>query len=776
MVNPKRPIRILVIEDEAIVGQDVQRALIARGYDVPLVVMSGEEAIESIPSVRPDVVVVDIKLNGFMDGIETSQRISESFGLPLIFLTGCSDPETLDRARATYPFIYLIKPFNEVELQSAIEGAVSRHRESEALRVEHNQTIDALRSLSDAVISTDLAGSITFINPSAEQLTGWSKEEAVGKPLRTVFVIHDLFGTLVDMLPVAEGSPLEPETHSQEAGRTVVLTPKHGTPILVRDKTASIRDRDGSLAGLLVAFRAQEPAESRMIDNARSAFPDYLLAIVESISDPLFAIDSDGRIDYANVSASEEFSRTREELLGQVFWDQFPSVTSAKLKEAIQQANLRETGDVQLEFLHEGRGRWFDTRIYSFQEGVVVLLRDVTGRKLASEQRGRMDKLESLSLLARGFAHDFNNLLTVMLGHLSLAQSRMPEDADYHEDMNTALAASHQAQGLVQQLLTFARGGSPIRRSVNLGALLEQVLSDHTKQRGIQYLCDLDINLPVASVDPDQLQRMLDNLIDNSENSLSSGGQIRLKARSILREEVSEERLPSREDSTAENFVVIEVIDNGSGMDEEVSKHIFDPFFTTRQGANATGIGLTVCESIAKAHGGFLEIANNESGFGCTASVFLPVLDPTDAPKPLPLAPPPEAKRETRPRILVLDDEAPIRNLIRIQLERAGMEVIETAEGSATISVYERALGSDDPFDLLIIDLSIPNGMGGVRAMEKLREIDSNVNAIVSSGYSDDPVMSNFADYGFRAVLPKPYEPKRLQELVEELLGTATAS
>jgi len=770
-----RPIRILVIEDEAIVGQDVQQALMSLGYDVPAVVASGEAALAAIPELRPDVVVADIQLGGFMDGIEASRRIHDRFGTPIIFLTGSGDTETVNRARSANPFVYLIKPYKPLELQSAIEGAVKAHRDASTLRHEHTQTLDALRSLSDAVIATDLAGTISFINPVAEQLTGWTSAEATGRMLAEIFVIYDAeTGQQVDPLPISEDTD---GSSSSDLGRSVMLRVRSGASVLVRDRTAAIRDRGGSLTGLLVAFRVQEPAEKEMIENAGSAFPDYLLAIVESISDPLYAIDSDGRINYANVSAGELLGRAREEMLGQRFWDQFPPATAAKLRAAIEQASLRDAGDTALEFLHEARGSWFDARIYSFREGVIVLLRDITGRKLANEQRGRMDKLESLGLLARGFAHDFNNLLTVILGHLSLARTRMPEEADYREDINTALGASTRAQGLVQQLLTFARGGSPIRRVVDFAAVLKDIHSDHQKERGIQYDLDLEDGLPKVSVDPEQIRRLVGNLMLNAEQALTSGGRIAMRAFTIPATEVPLGRLPGAGELDTESIVVVEIADDGEGIAADKLSKIFDPFFTTRQGANATGIGLTVCESIAKSHGGYMEIVQAEEG-GTRASVFLPVevddREFTDAEPPV--AATTEKKVPLKPRILVLDDEAPIRNLVRIQLERNGMEVVETAEGGETIDAYKRALETNQPFDVLIIDLSIPNGMGGVRAMEGLVEIDPEVNAIVSSGYSDDPVMSNYADYGFNAVLPKPYEPKQLQDLVEELIGRTPVS
>jgi CheY-like chemotaxis protein len=216
--------------------------------------------------------------------------------------------------------------------------------------------------------------------------------------------------------------------------------------------------------------------------------------------------------------------------------------------------------------------------------------------------------------------------------------------------------------------------------------------------------------------------------------------------------------------------VVIEVRDQGEGIAPENLSHVFEPYYSTRKSENATGLGLTVCESIAKAHSGSISVRSN-LGEGTVVRFYLPVDSDAEDIDALGLAKEPEIVESTAPRILVLEDDPLVRSLITRNLSTQGFEVVESAEGTETVKLYQEAMGEGRTFDLVILDLSIPNGMGGVRTMEKLRAMDSDVVAIVSSGYSDDPVMAKPAAYGFTAVLPKPYEPVDMLRLVRNVLS-----
>ena len=762
MTNSDR-IRILIVENEGLVGCDMATTLGSLGYVVVAICASGEEALERLEEFRPDLVLMDVHLAGHLDGIDTARELQRRSRVAIVYVTACADLDTVARARQTHPHGYLLKPFNHDELRLAVEVAAQRHfEENERQRREHSY-FEAFQSLADGVIAADLSGGVVFMNPSAARATGWNAQEAVGRSLHEVFRIYQQTGEPAEILST--------EAPSQTAERTVFLTTLLGERVPIQDRTAPLRDAQGHLTGLIILFRAAAvpaAAPAATIPN-RSTAP--LVDVVESISDPLFALDARWRVTYANASALRLFDRNLQNMLGLSLWDIMPSATRELHHEAFAHAMLhRET--VNRELYLDEKQIWLELRGYPFGEGLLLLVQDVTARREEAERRNRIDRLESLGLLARGFAHDFNNLLTVLLGNISLAEMRL-RNAITLPELHTAKQATLQAQNLVQQLLTFARGGAPIKTQIRLGDLIETFFMHHTRANRVEYRIEVQPGLPQIAIDGAQIRRLLSNLIRNAEQAQPNGGEITVRCFAPDHAEM----FPG-EMVTDTNFqpsgLAIEVSDKGEGIPTEHLPHIFEPYFSTRKADNATGLGLTVCESIAKAHGGSLTVSS-EQGKGTTVRFYLPLDSDGEEADAFGLSKvfdaPPELNA-ANPRILVLEDDPLVRSLIVRNLTSNGFDVAESSEGSETVRMYQESMTQGRAFDLVILDLSIPNGMGGVRTMEKLRGLDPEVFAIVSSGYSDDPVMANPASYGFAAVLPKPYEPADMLRLVRNILAT----
>lgn len=761
MTNSDR-IRILIVENEGLVGCDMATTLGKLGYVVVAICASGEEALERHEEFRPDLVLMDVHLAGQLDGIETARELQRRSPVAIVYVTACADLDTVARARQTHPHGYLLKPFNHDELRLAVEVAAQRHfEETERQRREHSY-FEAFQSLADGVIAADLSGGVVFMNPSAARATGWNAQEAVGRSLNEVFRIYQSTGEPAEILSAENAT---------QAERTVYLTTLAGERVPIQDRTAPLRDGQGHLTGLIILFRAAAvpaPLETATIPN-RSTAP--LVDVVESISDPLFALDARWRVTYANASALRLFDRNLQNMLGLSLWDIMPSATRELHHEAFAHAMLhRET--VNRELYLDEKQLWLELRGYPFAEGLLLLVQDVTARREEAERRNRIDRLESLGLLARGFAHDFNNLLTVLLGNISLAEMRL-RNAITLPELHTAKQATLQAQNLVQQLLTFARGGAPIKTQLRLGDLIETFFTHHSRANRVEYRIEVQPGLPQIAIDGAQVRRLLSNLIRNAEQAQPDGGEITVRCFAPDHAEM----FPG-EMVTDTNFqpsgLAIEVADAGEGIQTEHLSHIFEPYFSTRKADNATGLGLTVCESIAKAHGGSLTVSS-EQGKGTTVRFYLPLDSDGEDADAFGLSKvfdaPPELNA-VNPRILVLEDDPLVRSLIVRNLTGNGFDVVESSEGSETVRMYQESVTQGRAFDLVILDLSIPNGMGGVRAMEKLRAIDPDVFAIVSSGYSDDPVMANPGAYGFAAVLPKPYEPADMLRLVRNILAT----
>lgn len=756
-------LRILIVENEGLVGCDMASCLNDLGYRIVGTCASGEEALKSYDEFRPDLVLMDVHVDGSIDGIETARQLQLRGPVAIVYVTACADLETVNRARETRPQGYLLKPFSHDELRLTVEIAANRIQEEQSRRRREQSYFETFESLADGVIAADLAGVIIFMNPAAARITGWEQKDVVNRTLHEVFRIYAASG---------EPANVELATPSQPAQeRTVWLTTRHGARLPIQDRSTPLRDQSGQLTGVVILFRAQSPEALALSDTltspADATAQAPLVDVVESISDPLVALDGRWRLIYANASAQHLFERGPEKLLGANLWDLLPAATKETHYEAFAHAMLHRE-PVSRELFFEEKHVWLELRGYPFAEGLLILWQDITSKREEAERKHRLDRLESLGLLARGFAHEFNNLLTVLLGNLSLAEMRL-RSAIQLPELHAAKQATLQAQGLVQQLLTFARGGAPIKRPTNFGEMVEQFFQHHTRATRIEYRLEVSPHLPTVAVDPAQIRRLLANLVRNAEQAQPEGGVITVRCYAPDAGEMFPHDATS-DPADPPLGIVIEVHDRGEGILPDNLPHIFEPYFSTRKAENATGLGLTVCESIAKAHGGSLSV-RSESGKGTSVRFYLPVDADGEEVDALGLSRAFETAPQTAvTRILVLEDDPLVRNLIVRNLSSQGYEITETAEGSETVRVYQESLNAGRRFDLVILDLSIPNGMGGVRTMERLRQIDPEVTAIVSSGYSDDPVMAKPASYGFAAVLPKPYEPADMLRLVKSVI------
>ncbi len=381
--------------------------------------------------------------------------------------------------------------------------------------------------------------------------------------------------------------------------------------------------------------------------------------------------------------------------------------------------------------------------------------------KLQSEL-ARAGKLESLGLLAGGIAHDFNNLLTVLIGNMSLIRLDAKLSGDALQSLTQAEKAAARARDLTQQLLTFAKGGAPLRAAVSLPEVVREVAE--FALRGAKVRCEFDLpaGLWPANVDKGQIGQVVQNIVINALQAMPDGGLIRI---ALSNHEVDTELAgvlaPGR-------YVRLDFSDQGPGIAPADLLRIFDPYFTTKQ--KGSGLGLATVHSIVKKHGGHVT-AESKLGAGTTFHVWVPAAEAglpprkgTVAPMPAPVVAPSAA------RVLIMDDEDFIRNLGCSILRRYGYQAHAVADGNAAISEYARARQAGQPYQLVILDLTIPGGMGGKQTMEELLKLDPAVKAIVSSGYSNDLVLSNYQAHGFRGMVSKPYDVADFAHTVERVL------
>jgi signal transduction histidine kinase/CHASE1-domain containing sensor protein/ActR/RegA family two-component response regulator len=415
------------------------------------------------------------------------------------------------------------------------------------------------------------------------------------------------------------------------------------------------------------------------------------------------------------------------------------------------------------EFQNPANGRWYYLidRAIRWIDGRLVRLEiasDITERKALEEERQRSHKLEAVGLLAGGIAHDFNNLLTAIINNVYLSMRAIDHSSDTYKRLEQAEKAIMKASGLTQQLLTFSRGGAPVTRATSITEIMRD--SAEFVLRGSNVRCEYEISddLWPVEVDAGQMSQVFQNLVINADQAMAKGGVIKVSADNTTVDEDSD--LPLEEGK----YVKISIQDQGTGIPEEVMDKIFDPYFTTKE--MGQGLGLAITFYIIKNHGGHI-YAESEPGVGTTFTIYLPASDEETS------------KDESDEiaaitgsgKILIMDDEEMIRQSLGDMISSFGYEVELAKDGKEAVECFEKAIKSGKPFDAVILDLTVPGGMGGKEAVWKLREIDPEIAAIVSSGYSNDPVLADFREYGFNGIIAKPYNPEQMRETLHRVLS-----
>ena len=386
----------------------------------------------------------------------------------------------------------------------------------------------------------------------------------------------------------------------------------------------------------------------------------------------------------------------------------------------------------------------------------------------AEDELQRTRQLESIAALSGGIAHDYNNLLTVIIGNVSLIQSYVdPQDIIY-KLLNEVNEAAIVAKSLTQKLITFSRGGAPLKETTDMAALVRSVTEFSLSGSNIRCQFDVADDLWLVDVDKTQVSQAVHNLVMNAREAMPEGGVITVLAGNV--QNIDGVRAP-----TASRWVRLSIIDQGKGIAPEDMDKIFNPYFSTKQRGNqkGTGLGLSICHSIIRNHDGKMAI-DSSPGAGTTVNLYLPAsmnaLPAISAVKPCKLMTPIPGCG----RILVMDDEEMIINMAGRILARLGYESAFARNGSEAVALYEEALNTEQPFDAVVLDLTVRGGMGGEEAMHHLLDIDPQVKVIVSSGYSDSPVMQDYKKYGFSAAAGKPYSLIELSQALDHVLNQAT--
>ena len=648
-------------------------------------------------------------------------------------------------------------------------------RRSEELRKSEENLRITLNSIGDAVVATDTKGAITRMNPVAEALTGWPLESAAGLDFSEVFTI--LHGQTREKLksPAAE---ILAKQHPKELAGPTLLVAKDGSEHQISDSGAPIRDREGNITGVVLVFR-DVTEQYRMQQELRRKEEQMKLALQGADL---------GTWDWNVQTGETAFNERWAHMLGYALdeikprvrtWSKLVHPDDAADAEQRMQAHLKgETDFYESEHrLQHKDGRW----IWMLGKGRVIerdasgrALRacgthlDITKRKQTENELLKMQKLESIGTLAGGIAHDFNNLLMALFGNIQMAKSSLPPESYAAEALTESEQAMDQAIRLTRQLLTFSRGGAPVLEVVDIGRMVEETVRFDLSGSQVKPLIEYPEDLWHARADKGQVQQVISNLVINAAQAMAGGGCLHV---CLSNAETGHGEIaglaPGR-------YVRVAIRDEGSGIDPKHLEKIFDPYFTTKQAGS--GLGLATAYSIISRHNGHISVASRQ-GEGTTFTFYLPASDDkpaskTKAPEQTALSQPKTRSADRSARVLVMDDQAMIRDLITQQLEKGGYSAAAAADGEQAVAAYKAAMDAGRPFDLVIMDLTIPGGKGGKEAVREILDLDPSAKCIVSSGYASDPIMADAQAYGFKAAIGKPYTRGNLLAVIEQVLAS----
>ncbi len=538
----------------------------------------------------------------------------------------------------------------------------------------------------------------------------------------------------------------------------------------VQQRTADLRKANRMLVG--------EINDRKAAQRALAAETERLRVTLRSIGEGVITVDTNGEVILLNKAAETLTGWRVEEAAGE---------SIEKIVQIIDQRDGSPTTDLCRQVIETGEivflegldycmiSRDGSTRNvfhiaapirddYSKVTGVVLTVRDITDQLRLESELMRAQKLESLGLLAGGIAHDFNNILSGILLKNQLAQRSLIKGRDPSKYLVNVQDAVHTATSLTQQLLTFAKGGAPIKQAAAVPDLLREASEFALRGSNVKSTFDFDPDLWPAVIDRGQISQVVHNLVINAAQAMPEGGTIAIKARNSVATE--DQPVADQRDGS---FIRIDVQDEGLGIQSDDLPRIFDPYFSTKPTGH--GLGLTTTHSIVRRHGGTVSVTSGV-GKGSCFSVFLPASS-----KQVEVV-----KTEHRQaasgegRVLIMDDEREIREALAELLEELGYEVSGASDGEAALAQYRESMSEKRRFIAVIMDLTIPGGMGGKEAIGQLLEIDPQACAIVYSGYSKDPVLASFRDYGFQAMLPKPFQLDQIAEILANLIASQKAS
>jgi PAS domain S-box-containing protein len=639
------------------------------------------------------------------------------------------------------------------------EGTHHNATGADELREMNIRLQTLVAAIPDLVYFKDKEGRHLFVNKAMEEFAGLKQEEIIGK------TDADLLPP--DLLEACRKSDQEVIESRKTLHFEEGYTRPNGVTVYLDTVKVPVVDSLGNIIGIVAISRditSRKRAEEDLLTSR-----EFVRSILDTVDEGFIVIDRDYKIISANDAYCRQVNMRLEDVIGKHCYEVSHGSKRPCYEDGEDCAVLHSMEDgepyvsVHKHLDNNGNSFYVETKSYPLRDAsgrvtsCIEIINNITEKHLLEERVLRTQKLEAIGLLAGGIAHDFNNLLQGVFGNISLAKTLCDRESKIYELLDRAEKALDLSKRLTQQLLTFSKGGEPVRRTVFLPSVIKGAVKFALSGSNVGYSFSMDDDLWPVEADEGQLNQAINNIVLNAGDAMHGGGTVNIRANNVLVDEKSGLPLKSG------RYVRIAIEDSGPGIAEEHLSRIFDPYFTTKGHGN--GLGLATSYSIVKRHDGIIDV-KSLVGSGSQFFIYLPASGkaPTSKKKEK------KALLTGKGRILVMDDEEIVRMVTGQMLENLGYEVELAEKGEEAVDKYARALASGKPFDAVILDLTIRGGMGGGEAIREMIAANPDVRAIVSSGYSDDPIVANYQDYGFKGTLAKPYNLQALSGKLHEVL------
>lgn len=618
-----------------------------------------------------------------------------------------------------------------------------------------------ISSIAVGVIIFDHMGNIFRMNEIARNIFGYSSHEYI----MTCQKGHDAIQLCkTDGTPYKEGE--EPLSRALKGeiirDEEVMIIRIPGNPIWLSETLAPIYNQSQTLIGVILTF-TDITARKRKVEDLLASERELLNVTLNSLGEGVVTVDSDEKVILINESAVNLTGYSQAEATGQSL-EKILYVVDDNTSEPIRISAFSQICGKPILVTRDLREVPVAIHCSPIKNtgggvvGTVIVFQDISEKQKTEQELLKAEKLESLGILAGGIAHDFNNILAAILSNIQLAIRKMQKNEDITKYLTNTVETTRKASDLTKQLLTFSKGGDPVKKDAALNELIKDTTEFVLRGTNIKAEFTIPDDLWAASIDVGQISQVIYNLVINAKQAMLKGGIIHIHAENITIGEGSR--------FNPGNYVKITMTDQGIGISKENLPKIFDPFFITKKDGN--GLGLATSYSIIARHNGYLDVESRE-GYGTTFFIYLPASG-------LPLSvnvPEMEiAVSGVGFKILFMDDEEKILNAVGEMLSCSyGYKVVLVTDGAKAIEAYKQAKEEGEAFDVAIMDLTVPGGMGGQEAIAHLRDYDPNIKAIVSSGYANNPIIADYERYGFCGVVSKPYKIDELNEVLLKVIN-----